>query len=47
MASEALTCLKERSCQPNASPPTYLPGISQHEEEQGVLPPCFKHCSDQ
>lgn len=46
-ASEALTCLKERSCQPNASPPPYLPGISQHEEEQGVLPPCFKHCSDQ
>lgn len=30
MASEALTCLKERACQPNASPPTYLPGISQH-----------------
>lgn len=28
MASEALTCLKDRACQPNAS--SYLPGISQH-----------------
>lgn len=26
---------------------SYLPEISQHEEEQGVLQPSFKHCSDQ
>lgn len=26
---------------------SYLPEVSQHKEEQGVLQPCFKHCSDQ
>lgn len=36
MASEALTCLKERACQPNASPPTYLEFHNTKKKESSL-----------
>lgn len=46
MASKALTCLKDRACQPNASPPTYLKFHNTKKNEE-FFPPRFKHCADQ
>lgn len=48
MASEALTCLKERARQPNASPPTFSTWkLTARGGGRAVLPARFKHCSDQ
>ena len=36
MANEALTCLRERACQPNASPPAYLQFHNTKKKESSL-----------